>query len=90
MIIEIISLIIVLIVGCSIWVLKGGTIKGFIIFVLVFLIGGLSLVISMNHLDRWRQSKQEKEFSEMTEEEHKESIKERLKNLSENYEEKNN
>jgi len=59
MIVEIISIILGFIVAGAIWTIKGGSIKGFIIFILVFAVGGLGLVVGMDHLDRSRQSKQE-------------------------------
>lgn len=108
MIVEIISLIIGLIVGCCVWVLKGeGTIRGYILFIFLFVFGNLAIVVGFDHFGRWREARTEKkellntlyqehinstqkEFSEMTEEEHRESLKERLKNISENYETKNN
>ena len=59
MIVEIISIILGFIVAGAIWTIKGGSIKGFVMFILVFIVGGLGLIVGMDHLDRWRQDKQE-------------------------------
>lgn len=64
MVIEIISIILGFIVAGTIWTMKGVSIKGFVIFILVFLIGGFGLVVGMDHLDRWRQSKEEAKTTE--------------------------
>jgi hypothetical protein len=65
MIIEILSLVLILVLAGAVWLMKGGSVKGFIIFILIFLIGGLGLAIGTDHFNRWKDSREEKTHQDM-------------------------